>query len=310
MPDYGYDTGLTRYLMLEQLRYSSLHATNPHQNLTHLSTKNLSDILSGNGGSTEGIVLLGNNTSRQLNYFGERTKDLMYEIPHKTRLLKIAQNYLGKITEVSPEEYARLSNADRQKTQMAIIGQYGTPDEAWCAHTVSYLCRQAGINIGPHKKGVAQFIEWGTQNGRYKNIKTNTISKNNYVQEREKRAKQIRQQTKKMKEGDLIIWKSDGISYTQNGHVYAQASHIGIIECVNPDGTVSVIEGNANEFKTDGKFERLVANTPHEAKKGNQQIGEPQEENRRDGLIRKVYTVEQLAAGGYSGYINMQGLVK
>ena len=45
-------------------------------------------------------------------------------------------------------------------------------------------------------------------------------------------------------------------------------------------------------------------------KKGNQQIGEPQEENRRDGLIRKVYTVEQLAAGGYSGYINMQGLVK
>ena len=308
MPDY--EIGYVRLMMLNQLMFTKFSASNPRKNLTHLSNQNISDILSGKGSSAEGLVTLGNNTTRQLNYFGERTRDLMYEIPHKTHLLNIAQNYIGRIIEVTPEEYRKMSDKDKQKTQMAIIGSYGTPDEAWCAHTVSYLCRLAGVNIGEHKKGVSQFIAWGQQNGRYKAIKTNIVNETDFDKERKYRADQIKKQSKQMKEGDLIIWKSDYISYTQNGYVRFNASHIGIIECVNPDGTISVIEGNANEYKTRGKYERLIANNQAEAQRGNQAIGEAQEINSRDGIIRKVYTPEQLAAGGYSGYINMQGLVR
>ena len=308
MPDY--ELGYVRLMMLNQLMFTQFPVSNPRKNLTHLSNQNISDILSGKGASSEGLVTLGYNTSRQLNYFGERSRDLMYEIPHKTHLLNIAQNYIGRIVEVTPEEYRKMSDKDKQKTQMTIVGRYGTPDEAWCAHTVSYLCRLAGVNIGGHKKGVSQFIAWGQQNGRYKAIKTNTINETNFDKERKYRADQIKKQSKQMKEGDLIIWKSDGISYTQNGFVYSNASHIGIIECVNPDGTISVIEGNANEYKKHGKYERLIANNDAEAKRGNQTVGEAQEINSRDGIIRKVYTPEQLAADGYSGYIDMQGLVR
>ena len=102
---------------------------------------------------------------------------------------------------------------------------------------------------------------------------------------------------------------SDAVHTTQLGKKRCEASHIGIIECVNEDGTVSVIEGNANEPRS-GAFERYVAMNNSEAKKGNQRCGECQELNPRDGLIRKVYTVEELAAGGYSGFISMQKIVK
>ncbi|MBR6099275.1 CHAP domain-containing protein [bacterium] len=297
-----------RDALMRQLQYSPMHPNNPQKNWSHLSVQNLSDILSGK--AYPNYYGIGSPyTGKQKKYFAERSQDLMYKIPHKTKLLNVAQSYVGQIIEVTPEEYKRMSYADRQKTQGVVIGPYGTIEEAWCAHTVSFLCEQAGINIGGHKKGVQQFIDWGTQKGIYRPIKTNIMTKDNYVLERSKRAAQIRQQTKQMKEGDLIVWKSDTVHTTQFGINYCNASHIGIIECVNEDGTVSVIEGNANEPRT-GTYERYVATNDREKRNGNQSCGESQELNPRDGLIRKVYTVEELAANGYSGYINMQGLVK
>ena len=249
------------------------------------------------------------NTKLKQDSFGSKTLGLMYYQLHKTDLLRIAQSYLGNIIEVTPSEYNKMGLLERQNTQSIVIGNYGTIDEAWCAHTVSFMCEQAGIDIGGHKKAVSQFINWGKSKDIYKPIQTNTIVPVNFIQERKNRETQIRKQIREMKEGDLIIWKSDTVSITQNGFHMGKASHIGIFEGINPDGSISVLEGNANELKT-GIYERYIATTPEEARKGNQKIGEPQEINVRDGFIRKTYTAEQLAMGGYSGYIDMQNLVK
>ena len=299
---------LQKDALMQQLRFSSFHPNNPKKNLSHLSVQNLSDILAGRA-MNQNYWMTGIYSGQQKKYFAERTQDLMYRIPHKTHFLNVAQSYVGQLIEVTPEEYNRMSYTDRQKTQGLVIGVYGTIDEAWCAHTVSFLCEQAGINIGGHKKAVQQFIDWGKANGYYRPINTNTITESNYIRERKSRATQIKAQTKQMREGDLIVWKSDAVHTTQLGKKRCEASHIGIIECVNEDGTVSVIEGNANEPRS-GAFERYVATNNSEAKKGNQRCGECQELNPRDGLIRKVYTVEELAAGGYSGFISMQKIIK
>ena len=292
------------------LRYGDFRPANPEKNLAHLSIQNLSDIISGRGHSTDGL-LSGVYSSRkvQTSSFGERSLDLMYEIPHKTRLLRIAQNYVGKITEVSAEELKHMSYKQKNQTQAAIIGNNGYVTDAWCAHTVSYMCNQAGINIDGHKKAVKEFIDWAGKKGYYRPIKTNPINTLNYEYERKNRAAQIKSQFKNMKEGDLIVWKSDVVQSTQLGLKQACASHIGIFECVNEDGSISVIEGNANEYRT-GKYERYVVTNVNEAKIGNQSIGDSQEINPRDGIIRKVYTAEELASGGYSGYINMQKIVR
>ena len=296
--------------MFTHLSYNGHRPNAPYTNLGHLSD---SDIFNIYYNKNDDFSIWNFCTSFKKPNFGcfeSRTQDLLYSLPHKTLLLKYAQSFLGRIVEYTPQEYARLPKEEKEYSQMKFIGKYGTPGEAWCAHTVSTLCEMAGINIGPHKKAVAEFIAWGNQNGIYKQIKTNSLNKNNYKKERAERVKQIKAQTKSMKEGDLIIWKSDVIHSTQMGLKKGNASHIGIIECVNPDGSISVLEGNANEYRSDGKYERYVATNRHEASSGNQIEGEMQEINSRDGFIRKVYTPEQLAAGGYSGYINMQHLVR
>lgn len=292
------------------LKFCNFRPANPKKNLSHLSVQNLSDIISGKGKSIEGLMSLGENAYNiQKSSFTERSLDLMYEIPHKTKLLKIAQNYIGKITEATEEELSKMTYAQKAGTQLAIIQNHGYATDAWCAHTVSYMCNLANINIEGHKRSVQEFIDWGVKRNFYKPINTNPINPLNYTKERAFRTSQIKSQIKNMKEGDLIIWKSDCVSTTQLGLQQSQSSHIGILECINEDGTISVIEGNANELKT-GKYEKYIATNAKEAQKGNQTIGEPQEINPRDGIIRKVYTPEQLAAGGYSGYINMQNIIK
>ena len=259
--------------------------------------------------SNQGLSKDKSEQTLRVDSFSKKTIDLLHYRAHKTKLLRTAQDYLGNIVEVTPEEYQKLSPKDRQNTQMAFIGNHGTINEAWCAHTVSFICKKAGVSIGEHKKAVDQFICFGKQNNIYHPIQKNPICSINYIQEREQRAKQIKEQFNHLKEGDLIIWKeSKNFSITQQGSNYSKTSHIGFFEGVNPDGTISVLEGNANEFKT-GKYEKYIATNSEEAKNGNQQIGEPQEINPRDGFIRKTYTAEQLAAGGYSGYIDMQKLI-
>ena len=232
-------------------------------------------------------------------------------IPHRTKMLNVAQSLLG-LQEVTAEEYALLSPDEQKKTQMRVIGRYGNVNDQWCAHTVSYICEQSGININGHKSAVRQFVEWGTKNDRYNPITVININSNNYVRERQNRKRQIADQLKNMHEGDLIIWKTDYVVKFDDGKVEKQkSSHIGVIESVDiQNGIVTVIEGNANEPLTGRDFERVKVKTPLEGINGNQKVGEVKEINRRDGLIRKQYKIEDLANFGYSGYINMQGLIK
>ena len=244
--------------------------------------------------------------------FENKTAELLNQnIHHKTKLLDIAQDNLG-LQEVTKEEYAKLTPEERMHTQAKVIGNYGAITDQWCAHTVSYLCEQAGIPIGGHKSGVSQFIQWAKNNGSYRPIKTNQMLATNYVAERERRASQIQDQLKNMHEGDFIIWKSQYIADFSDGSKKSQnSSHIGIIESVDiENGTVTVIEGNANEFKTGDNYDRETVKTKSEGITGGQEIGEMREVNRRDGLIRKVYTINDLANFGYSGFINNQSRVK
>lgn len=291
------------------LNCTNLKPSNPDKNLNHLSEQNLFDIISNKAAKDTPMYSAGSSLPVQKSNFTGRTRDLLYQIPHKTNLLKFAQSYLGKIVEVTPEEYNKMNWKDKLGTQDTIIGNHGQITDAWCAHTVSYMCRSVGIPIGNHKPSVQEFIDWGKQNGYYRPIKTNTLTQTNYKTEQQRRIQQTKSQIKQMKEGDLVIWKSDVAHTTPNRLQIGQASHIGIIECVNPDGSISVIEGNANEYLS-GRYDRYPVTTAAQGKKGNQKIGEAREVNRRDGIIRKIYTPEQLVKNGYSGYINMQKIIK
>lgn len=240
--------------------------------------------------------------------FDKKTENLLYKKEHNTKFLNIAQEHLG-IQEVTPEEYENLTDEEKQNTHMHLIGNNGNVKHQWCAHTTSHIAKEAGIDIGQHKKYVSQYIDWATKNKIYNPIDKNTVSSSNFIMERYNREQQIKSQFNNMKEGDLIVWKSDYIAELPDGNIEKKSSHIGILESVNPDGTITVIEGNANEFVSDENAERYIVSTEEEGKIGNQEIGDFKEVNNRDGVIRKTYTAQELANFGYSGYINMQGLI-
>ena len=245
--------------------------------------------------------------------FEQKTMDLMYIEKHSTKLLNTAQKYLG-LQEVTPQEYNRLSNENKSKTQMKMIkGKDANPAHQWCAHTVSSISKEAGMDIGPHKKYVQQFVEWGEENKTYKKINTTKMTAENYKAERAKRAVQIKQQLNNMHEGDYIIWKAQFAANVigKNGISEYEASHIGIIESVDKkSGKITVIEGNANISIVPPNGDRTVVKTKTEGIIGNQEVGEFKEINRRDGLIRKIYTIDELAKFGYSGFIDNSAIIK
>lgn len=245
--------------------------------------------------------------------FGKKTMDLMYIEKHKTNLLNTAQKYLG-LQEVTPQEYTNLSAENKSKTQIRMIkGKDGNPAHQWCAHTVSSISKEAGMDIGPHKKYVQQFVDWGEENKTYKKIHTTKMTAANYKDERNERSAQIKQQLNSMHEGDYIIWKAQFAAKVngKSGISEYESSHIGIIESVDKEnGTVTVIEGNANISVVPPDGDRVVVKTKAEGVIGNQEIGEFQEVNRRDGLIRKIYTIDELAKFGYSGFIDNSAIIK
>ena len=240
--------------------------------------------------------------------FEQQTLDMLYyNTSVHTNFLKNANQLLGTVEYKNQNE---LTESEKQKTQAGIIGRYGTSNHQWCAHTVSTIAERSGINIGGHKAQVQQFINWGKAQGIYNPISNKTINSTNFESVRESRASEISNQIAGMKEGDLIIWKSKYAAKTNEGLNFWNASHIGIIESADPvNGTVTVIEGNANIARSDNTYERYIVRNSAQGKIGDQVIGEPEELNRTDGLIRKIYTIQELANFGYSGYINMQDLV-
>lgn len=221
-----------------------------------------------------------------------------------TVLVRNAKQYVNRVWEDTNSHYEFLNKLGKKNAN-----HY--KDMAWCALTVSILSKEAGMNIGAEFiPTVDGFIKWAGR--RYRKIPTNKLTNANVKRERESRACAILAQIQcGMKEGDFIIWKGDTATKKgQNWNIH-KASHIGIIEKVDPiKGTVTVIEGNANITKYGKDGEALIVKTKAQGINGNQEIGEAQEVNRHDGLIRKTYTVAELAKNGYSGYIDNSGIVK
>lgn len=237
---------------------------------------------------------------------------------HKTKLLDIAQDSLG-LYEITFDEYKRLLQENPEElnnTQYRIIGKNGNVTDQWCAHTVSYFSLLSGMDIGSHKKTVQAFINWAGND--YKSIETKSMTRANYIQERAARAEQIKLQLPEMQEGDFIVWKANKsnngswlVALDNGEFVSKDSSHIGFIEAVDVEnGIVTVIEGNANVYSDDGDGAFSLVTNWREGVIGGQMVGEFQEVNKRDGLIRKQYTIEELAALGYSGYIDNSNRVE
>jgi hypothetical protein len=87
----------------------------------------------------------------------------------------------------------------------------GGPVGPWCAYFASWAARQAGAPIGEQGQGyaaVAQVWAWGQRTGR-------AIPAGGRPQP-----------------GDLVIWGS---------------RHMGMVESVKPDGSITTIEGNSSD---------------------------------------------------------------
>ncbi len=245
--------------------------------------------------------------------FEQDTIDLNSQrFKHSTKLLEIAQDSLG-IYEITAAEYEYLKrvNPDELKnTQAAIVGDYGMKNNhQWCAYTVGYLAKEAGMNM-PQLSTVQAYID--KYNSDYNRITLNKMNSQNYQTERLSRAKQIEAQLPNMHEGDFIIWKGDYLVPLTNGSVQkSTASHIGIIEHVDLErGIVTVIEGNANISEMNEEQERVPVRTEYDCRRGAQTYGEYKDTNNRDGLIRKQYTIEELSKHGYTGFIDNSSRVK
>ncbi|WP_205696145.1 CHAP domain-containing protein [Conexibacter sp. SYSU D00693] len=82
----------------------------------------------------------------------------------------------------------------------------------WCAYFVSWAAREAGTPLGDRGEGFASvdaLASWGQRSGRW-----NAASSGVPPQP-----------------GDLIVWDE----------------HVGLVESVDPDGTVRTIEGNSSD---------------------------------------------------------------
>jgi hypothetical protein len=97
------------------------------------------------------------------------------------------------------------------------ISQYrqataGSAVGPWCAYFASWACRQAGVPLGDNGQGfgrVDDVYAWAQRTGR-------AIPNGAAVQPHP---------------GDLVVWDE----------------HIGIVQSVDPDGTIHTIEGNSSD---------------------------------------------------------------
>ncbi|MCM1339077.1 MAG: hypothetical protein NC191_05345 [Muribaculaceae bacterium] len=223
------------------------------------------------------------------------------KISHKTLLGQVMQEIIGKYENFQGKAPTFITGEGNERLQ-------------WCAYTTTYaigkVSKMKGVkNPVENFNKVSEYINWAKGQNRYRPIKTQDVSPGNMTSARKARENEIRQQLGRMKEGDLIIWKSNYCAKTNIGGKAKikefKSSHIGMIEKVEGN-YVYVIEGNANVAKSDRDFERYLNLT--DSIVGNQSAGEIVELNLNDGVIRKKYSVEALAKYGYSGFINMNGI--
>ncbi len=100
--------------------------------------------------------------------------------------------------------------------------------EAWCADFVSYVVKETYEQNGkklPEGFGsasVARLQSWAKENGCYTQTSDkDTSSRGNFI-------------ANNIKTGDIIIFQDNG------------ASHTGLVESIDPDGTIHTIEGNTS----------------------------------------------------------------
>lgn len=128
------------------------------------------------------------------------------------RIVSIAQNEVGVA-----EAPAGSNDSPRiREYRSATAGALNTPGP-WCSYFTSWVCRNAGVPIGPNGSGlgyVPSVESWGKQTGRW-------IDGSNTPQP-----------------GDLTIFERNGDGV---------ADHIGIVESVDANGTIHTIEGNSSD---------------------------------------------------------------
>ncbi len=114
-------------------------------------------------------------------------------------------------TQVGQAEIPRGSNESPAITQYRSAVQ-GAEVGPWCADFASWAAAQAGIPLGANGEGfqsVSALWSWAESSGRAVPASVGTPQA-----------------------GDLIVWGGE---------------HVGIIESVDPDGTIHTIEGNSND---------------------------------------------------------------
>jgi uncharacterized protein (TIGR02594 family) len=132
--------------------------------------------------------------------------------PAAQRMVQLAQAEIGVSETGGNNESPRI-----REYRTATAGAENTPGP-WCAYFVSWLAKEAGAPIGAGGNGtgyVPTLKAWAQQEDRYSDFGTTPP-----------------------KPGDIVIfdWTGDGV-----------ADHTGIVERVEPDGTVHTIEGNASD---------------------------------------------------------------
>lgn len=124
----------------------------------------------------------------------------------------------GRIVALARAELARGVHETGGNNDSPDIARYRTATRGaaagapWCAYFVSYICRQAGVPIGPGGAGmgyVPAITDWARQTGKF-------VPPSGQV-----------------RPGDLIL--------------FGGAGHIGIVESVNADGSLTTIEGNHSD---------------------------------------------------------------
>jgi len=114
-------------------------------------------------------------------------------------------------TQVGQAEFPPGSNESPRITEYRSAVQ-GAVVGPWCADFASWCAAQAGIPLGENGEGfqsVGAIWEWAEGSGRA-----------------------IPAEDGPPAPGDLIVWGSD---------------HVGIVEAVDPDGTIHTIEGNSSD---------------------------------------------------------------
>jgi len=135
------------------------------------------------------------------------------------RVLDAARRELALgVTENAGRDEDRAGHIRKYRNSVTAPGyRQNRGPEPWCADFTSYVYKQAGKPLGPEGKGFAYvpyMKNWLKDSGQWKDVNSGY----------------------KPQAGDIVVFDWDG----------GNPDHVGIVESVNPNGTINTIEGNTN----------------------------------------------------------------